>query len=98
MHVSLELCEQDLGGKRLGALANLCGTQSSGPSPGGGEGGQSASVRYFLSTAVLRVSNDPLERLNGRKRMIKVRSRGFLNKALSANAIYFHRGGLDFLS
>ncbi|WP_419618795.1 transposase [Thiolapillus sp.] len=44
---------------------------------------------------MLKVSNGPAEGLNSRIKMIKVRSRGFRNKERFANAIYFHRGGLD---
>lgn len=49
----------------------------------------------ILNAVVLKVSNGPAEGLNSRIKMIKVRSRGFRNKARFANAIYFHLGGLD---
>jgi transposase len=49
----------------------------------------------ILNAIVLKVSNGPAEGLNSRIKMIKVRSRGFRNKARFANAIYFHLGGLD---
>jgi transposase len=49
----------------------------------------------ILNAIVLKVSNGPAEGLNSRIKMIKIRSRGFRNKARFANAIYFHLGGLD---
>jgi transposase len=49
----------------------------------------------ILNAIVQNVSNGPAEGLNSRIKMIKVRSRGFRNKARFANAIYFHLGGLD---
>ena len=49
----------------------------------------------ILNAVVLKVSNGPAEGLNSRIKMLKVRSRGFRNKARFANAIYFHLGGLD---
>jgi transposase len=49
----------------------------------------------ILNAIVLKVSNGPAEGLNSRIKMIKIRSRGFRNKARFANAIYFHLGGLN---
>jgi len=49
----------------------------------------------ILNAIVLKVSNGPVVGFNRRIKMIKVRSRGFRNKARFANAIYFHPGGRD---
>ncbi|WP_241085461.1 transposase [Candidatus Vondammii sp. HM_W22] len=52
-------------------------------------------LRGILNAVVLEASNGPAEGFNSRVKMIKVCSRGFRNKALFANAIYFYLGGLN---
>lgn len=49
----------------------------------------------IINAIVLNVTNGGAESINSRIKMIKVRSRGFRNKARYKNAIYFHLGGLD---
>jgi len=48
-----------------------------------------------LNAIIPRVGNGASESINSRINMIKIRSRGFRNKARYKNAIYFHLGGLD---
>jgi len=49
----------------------------------------------ILNAIILNVTNGPSESINSRIKMIKIRARGFRNKARYRNAIYFHLGGLD---
>ena len=49
----------------------------------------------ILNAILLKANNGGAESINGRIKLIKVRSRGFRNKARFRNAIYFHLGGLD---
>ena len=49
----------------------------------------------IINAVVLKADNGGAESINSRIKMIKVRSRGFRNKARFRNAIYFHLGGLD---
>jgi transposase len=49
----------------------------------------------IINAIVMKVDNGGAESINSRIKMIKVRSRGFRNKARFRNAIYFHLGGLD---
>ncbi len=49
----------------------------------------------ILNAILLKVTNGGAESINSRIKMIKIRSRGFRNKARYKNAIYFHLGGLD---
>lgn len=49
----------------------------------------------ILNAIILSVTNGPSESINSRIKMIKIRARGFRNKARYRNAIYFHLGGLD---
>lgn len=49
----------------------------------------------IINAIVMKVHNGGAESINSRIKMIKVRSRGFRNKARFRNAIYFHLGGLD---
>ncbi len=49
----------------------------------------------ILNAIVLQASNGASESMNSRIQGIKIRSRGFRNKARFIQAIYFHFGGLD---
>lgn len=49
----------------------------------------------ILNAIILNANNGGAESINGRIKLIKVRSRGFRNKARFRNAIYFHLGDLD---
>jgi transposase len=49
----------------------------------------------ILNAIVLNANNAGAESINGRIKLIKVRSRGFRNKTRFRNAIYFHLGDLD---
>jgi transposase len=49
----------------------------------------------ILNAIILKVTNGPSESINSRIKMIKIRARGFRNKARYRNAIYFHLGGLN---
>lgn len=49
----------------------------------------------ILNAIILDANNGGAESINGRVKLIKVRSRGFRNKDRFRNAIYFHLGGLD---
>jgi len=49
----------------------------------------------ILNAIILKVTNGPSESINSRIKMIKIRARGFRNKARYRNAIYFHLGELD---
>lgn len=49
----------------------------------------------IINAIVMKVDNGGAESINSRIKMIKVRSRGFRNKARFRNAIHFHLGGLD---
>ncbi len=49
----------------------------------------------IINAIVMKVDNGGVESINSRIKMIKVRSRGFRNKARFRNAIYFHLGGLN---
>lgn len=49
----------------------------------------------ILNAIILNANNGGAESINGRIKLIKVRSRGFRNKERFRNAIYFHLGGLD---
>lgn len=49
----------------------------------------------ILNAIILQASNGGAESVNSRIKLIKVRSRGFRNKARFRNAIYFYLGGLD---
>ncbi|MDN5940218.1 MAG: ISL3 family transposase [Salinisphaera sp.] len=49
----------------------------------------------ILNAILLNANNGGAESINGRIKLIKVRSRGFRNKERFRNAIYFHLGGLD---
>jgi len=49
----------------------------------------------IINAIILKVTNGGAESINSRIKMIKIRSRGFRNKARYKNAIYFHLGGLD---
>ena len=49
----------------------------------------------MLNAIVLQVSNGASESMNSRIQGLKIRSRGFRNKARYIQAIYFHFGGLD---
>ena len=48
----------------------------------------------ILNAIVLKLSNDQVDGINSRIKIIKLRSIGFRNKARFANAIYFYLGGL----
>jgi len=48
----------------------------------------------ILNAILLKTSNGASESINSRVKMLKIRSRGFRNKARYRNAIYFHLGGL----
>ncbi len=50
--------------------------------------------QYGILNAIV-LSNGPAERIRSRIKTIKVRARGFRNKARFIDAIYFHLGGLD---
>lgn len=52
----------------------------------------------ILNAIILNVTNGTSESINSRIKMIKIRSRGFRNKARFINAIYFHLGGLELYS
>ena len=49
----------------------------------------------ILNAILLKANNGASESINSRIKTIKIRSRGFRNKARYKNAIYFHLGGLD---
>jgi transposase len=49
----------------------------------------------ILNAIILKANNATSESINSRIKTIKIRSRGFRNKARYKNAIYFHLGGLD---
>lgn len=49
----------------------------------------------ILNAILLKAGNGTSKSINSRIKMIKIRSRGFRNKARYRNAIYFHLGGLD---
>ena len=49
----------------------------------------------ILNAIILKATNGLSESINSRIKMIKIRARGFRNKARYRNAIYFHLGGLD---
>jgi len=49
----------------------------------------------IVNTIILKVTNGGAESINSRIKMLKIRGRGFRNKARYKNAIYFHLGGLD---
>ncbi len=49
----------------------------------------------ILNAIILKANNGASESINSRIKTIKIRSRGFRNKARYKNAIYFHLGGLD---
>ena len=49
----------------------------------------------ILNAIVLQANNGASESMNSRIQGIKIRSRGFRNKARYIQAIYFHFGGLD---
>ncbi len=49
----------------------------------------------ILTAVLLQASNGASESMNSRIQGIKIRSRGFRNKARYIQAIYFHFGGLD---
>lgn len=49
----------------------------------------------ILNAIVLNANNGGAESINGRIKLVKVRSRGFRNKERFRNAIYFHLGDLD---
>jgi len=49
----------------------------------------------IVNAIILKVTNGGAESINSRIKMVKIRSRGFRNKARYKNAIYFHLGGLD---
>ncbi len=49
----------------------------------------------ILNAILLKVNNGGAESINSRIKAIKVRCRGFRNKARYINAIYFHLGELD---
>ena len=49
----------------------------------------------ILNAIILKANNRASESINSRIKTIKIRSRGFRNKARYKNAIYFHLGGLD---
>lgn len=49
----------------------------------------------ILNAIILKVTNGSSESINSRIKIIKIRARGFRNKARYRNAIYFHLGGLD---
>lgn len=49
----------------------------------------------ILNAIILKAHNGGAESINGRIKLVKVRSRGFRNKERFRNAIYFHLGGLD---
>jgi transposase len=49
----------------------------------------------ILNAIILKANNAASESINSRIKTIKIRSRGFRNKARYKNAIYFHLGGLD---
>lgn len=52
-------------------------------------------LRGILNAIVLKANNGGAESINGRIKLVKVRSRGFRNKHRFRNAIYFHLGDLD---
>lgn len=49
----------------------------------------------ILNAIILEANNGGAESINGRIKLIKIRSRGFRNKERFRNAIYFHLGDLD---
>jgi transposase len=49
----------------------------------------------ILNAIILKANNAASESINSRIKTIKIRSRGFRNKARYKNAIYFHLGELD---
>lgn len=49
----------------------------------------------IINAIILKAHNGGAESINGRIKLVKVRSRGFRNKTRFRNAIYFHLGGLD---
>ena len=49
----------------------------------------------IVNAIILKANNGASESINSRIKTIKIRSRGFRNKARYKNAIYFHLGGLD---
>jgi transposase len=49
----------------------------------------------IVNAIILKANNSTSESINSRIKTIKIRSRGFRNKARYKNAIYFHLGGLD---
>lgn len=49
----------------------------------------------ILNAIILDANNGGAESINGRIKLMKVRSRGFRNKERFRNAIYFHLGDLD---
>lgn len=49
----------------------------------------------IINAIILDANNGGAESINGRIKLIKVRSRGFRNKDRFRNAIYFHLGDLD---
>ena len=52
------------------------------------------SLWGIMNAVVLKVRNSPIEGINSRIKMLKVRSRGFRKERFAA-AIYFHLGGLS---
>ena len=49
----------------------------------------------IVNAVLLKVDNGSGESINSRIKMIKMRARGFRNKARFKRAIYFYLGGLD---
>ena len=49
----------------------------------------------ILNAIILKASNGASESINSRIKMLKIRSRGFRNKARYRSTIYFHLGGLQ---
>ncbi len=49
----------------------------------------------IVNAIILKANNGASESINSRIKTIKIRSRGFRDKARFKNAIYFHLGGLD---
>lgn len=49
----------------------------------------------ILNAIILNVNNGGAENINGHIKLIKLRSRGFRNKARFRNTIYFHLGDLN---
>jgi transposase len=52
-------------------------------------------LRGSINAVVLITDNGGAESISSRIKLIKLRSRGFRNKARFRNAIYFHPGRLD---